>query len=315
MVASSLQKFIIDKENVLRKLATKLEQQKYEIQSEFAYPIEVLSKREQTSAKKRAEKIRKQNKELQAQFDDLTRILADPDTLAQMYVDTLPASKTAINLDRISSDEYKMTRIPDLSRFFKLNSLRISCQVELVDGFDRLPTTLMRLAMFEAKSNPSAEWLSRLVNLRYLDISRNHLVRTLPDLSHLNKLETLYAANMRGLTELPNLPTSMKSCMISLIPDKYLTRQEWNNQTRKRYHNEDTTIMLEGASLKQWICRVNRVNKFDTIRDELLAETARMVLNPKRIERLLAESGVSIGDYDTILDTYDLQPRQKYYHH
>ena len=303
MVSSTLRNFIIAKEKVLDKLANKLELLKYELAKNSGL-------KNSTSSRKRSKKI----DEVQALFDELNQILANPDVLAQMYVDTLPASKTTINLDRIDSDGYKMTQIPDLSRFSKLNTMYISYQEYLAEGFDRLPTTLMRLVMFEAKSNPSAEWLSRLVNLRYLDITRNHLIRTLPDLSHLRKLETLYAANMRGLTELPSLPASVKSCMISLIPDKYLTRSECTTQTWKKLNNQDTTLMLDGVALKQFIYKVNRVNKFDAIRDELLAETARIVLNPKRIDRLLAESGMSISDYDTILDAYDLQPRQKYYH-
>jgi hypothetical protein len=305
-----LHNFIVAKEEVLRKLAEKRELHKYELMNEKKTVCE-LSK---PSAKKRAEKIEKKIAELQAQFDDLNRVLANPDVLAQMYVDTLPASKASINLDRIDSDGYKMTQIPDLSRFFKLNTLYISFQENLVDGFDRLPTTLMRLVMFKAKSNTSAEWLSRLVNLRYLDLGRNDLLRSLPDLSRLRNLETLYAMNMRGLTELPSLPTNIKIIMISLIPDKYLTHQEWTAQTWKRRHNQDTTIMLDGESVKSFIHKINRVNRFDAIRDELLATTARIVLNPGRIARILAEHGGWIGDCDAIMDAFELQPRQKYYH-
>lgn len=310
MVWSSLLLYIAGKEKELRNIEDKLEIQKYELYCETNN-----ISRGVISAKKRAEKIEKKIAELQSKLDNLNRILAEPDILGQMYVDTLPASRTIITLDRVENGGYRMERIPDLSRFFQLKTLYMSYQENLVEGFDRLPTTLTRLSIFKAKSNPGAEWLSRLVNLRFLDISRNDLVRTLPDLSRLCHLNELHIRRMSAFTALPNLPTSIKYCSISEIPDKYLTSKEWKIQTWKQRANQDTTIMLEGTVVKQWIDRVNRVNKFDAIRDELLSTTAKIVLNPKRIDRLLKESGLDISDYDAILDAYELQPRQKYYHH
>ena len=304
----SIHTYFENKQKTANKLADRLQLKKNELFCRREYALS-----ENPNDIKVLVSIQAMCNSLQNQLDQVKYLLDNPNVLAQEYVDSLPANRTRLDISRFEYEPFKITRIPDLSRFTQLEFLNVSLHEDLVEGFDTLPVTLKKLLMYKTKLNPSADWLPRLVNLEYLNFHRNDSVRKMPDLSGLTKLTTLLATQCKyNILEFTRLPLSIKTLEISNIQQKYLTRQEWvlHNHTR-----EKIDYIFEGATAKQWVEKINRVNQFDTIRDELLSTAAKMALNPRRIDRILRESGMSIGDYDAILDAYELQPRQKYYYY
>jgi len=212
-------------------------------------------KREEERAAKIQIKIDKHQTELK----QVNKLLLNPHKMAQHYVDSMPLDTSTIDLGREDPTNKRIMRIPDLSRFLNLKTLYMSFQDELVEGFDALPTSLTRLIMHGTRTNSTAEWLSRLVNLKHLDITGNSHIRYLPDLSVLACLETLEIVNVIGLTDLPCLPLSLSLLTITHIPDKYFTHQEYQQ------HLERQTADYTFADSKavEWVERVNRINQSD----------------------------------------------------
>jgi len=318
MTFNSLRNYILDKKRLAAELNLKLELQ----DSNLRFVIDLVKRlktqknrqRELAYQTDRATEMQFICEDLQSKLDQVNKLLANTDKMTEDYIHTLSYGISTIDLSRKESDEHRITKIPDLSRFFQLKTLDLSFQDKLVEGFDVLPVTIKHLIMKGTRTGPTVEWLSRLTNLTCLNLSNNSRVTKLPDLSVLQNLKELIVSNLPRLTELPNLPFALNSITITYIPDKYLTYGEYRihkYQTRK--HNPIPYIYEWGAA-SEIVYRINRVNRFDAIRDELLSETARIMLNPGRIARILAEHGGWIGDCDAIMDVYDLQLRKRFHH-
>lgn len=243
----------------------------YEVRSSIARRS--VQKNQESAVKReeeRAAKIKLNIYNFQTELKPVNQLLANPHKMAQDYVDSLSIYTSTIDLSREDHADKRIMRIPDLSRFCKLNTLYLSFQDELVEGFETLPTSLKRLVMYNTRTDSTAEWLSRLVNLKHLDITNNSHIRYLPDLSGLTRLETLEIINVIGLTDLPCLPLNLTLLTITHIPDKYFTFKEYQQHLERQ--TADYTFADDRAV--EWVDRINRINHFDMIRYELLSRVA-----------------------------------------
>ena len=264
-------------------------------------------------------------------------ILTNIDELAKLYLAKLPANRKKIDLSY--SIGWSLTVVPDLSKFAELRELDLSHNEEIQAGFDRLPATLRNLCMYKLKANGDINEIRRLVNLETLDMTRNDSVTELPDLSGLTKLKTLHLQGCWGLKRLPCLPTSLKAMTLpnTRTFNIYFSEGEslWLNQASKC--GEVASLIYQRKLLRNWmvgedeeqplrtygafrnerldkrILQINRVNRFDAIRDELLERAAKLCLLPSRIEGILENGGeFTLDDNSNWLDMYDRQERRKY---
>lgn len=267
-------------------------------------------------------------------------ILTNMDELAKRYLSKLPANRKKIDLS-YSHNGHSLSVVPDLSKFADLRELDLSHNEEIQGGFDRLPTTLRYLCMYKLKVNRDVNEIRRLVNLETLDMTRNDSVTELPDLSGLTKLKVLHLTGCWGLKYLPCLPTSLKTMRIpnSRYFNIYFSEGEslWLNSASRSgkvnsliyYDNQlnwyNTSRSGTGDSLiyqVSWcinemldkrIFQINRVNRFDAIREELLERAAKLCLSPSRIEGILENgSEYTLDNHSRWLDIYEYQERRKY---
>jgi hypothetical protein len=151
-----------------------------------------LVKREDATKKDRAhfqKCIEKEEKELAAIEEKISEYESrSSDVFAQKYIDELPVTRKRIILSD-ELDKFKLSKVPDLSRFENLETLNLSGNEYMTSGFDRLPVSLRKLDCYKTKNNPDASWVTRLVNLEELTLRRNDEVGELPDLSGLTKLK------------------------------------------------------------------------------------------------------------------------------
>jgi hypothetical protein len=254
---------------------------------------------EQTKLEKKNEKYEKKLADLEEKIERHEFLAANPDELVKEYLLTLPANRKRIELDDVY-ERHSLTVVPDLSRFTELRHLDLSFNRRLSSGFDRLPTTLKRLNCAKTNiPNEDTAWILRLVNLESLNLCRNDHIRELPDLSSLENL-TDVDLSLMSLRSIPNLP--LNNIMLLRVPIQGLPR--YYSKTaygRAQINDMQTFECLTKTHSSQIIRRINRINQFDRIREELLATGARIVLNPARMARLLDQS-----ELDTDSDWSDI---------
>lgn len=274
-----------------------------------------LVKREDATKKDRTyyqKCIEKEEKELAAIEEKISEYESrSSDAFAQKYIDELPVTRKRINL----SDElnkFKLSKVPDLSRFENLETLNLSCNEYMASGFDRLPVSLRKLDCYKTKNNPDASWVTRLVNLEELTLRRNDEVGELPDLSGLTKLKVLNISQMERLRKLPNLPLNIKVLILPNKPhiiDQYLTRSTAMNS---RTDPNRFSVSFEGKSAILLIERINHINRFNQIRTELIETTAKMLMNPERLLKMIENEEIAL-EYDADWeDVYTFQERPRY---
>ena len=253
-----------------------------------------LMKNTQTKVAKKIEKIEKKIADLQATIARLEFLAANPDEMVKEYLLTLPADRKKIELDDMF-ERHLLTTVPDLSRFTELRDLNLSCNRRLSSGFDRLPTTLKRLNCFKTDAPEDTAWILRLTNLESITLGRNSRIRELPDLSSLENLTDIDISQL-DLLSIPNLP--LNNISILRIPVRGLPRY-YSKSTYGRLliTDLDSFECLTKSQSSQFIRRINRINRFDHIREELLANGAKITMNPSRLARLLDQS-----ELDTELD-------------
>jgi len=260
-----------------------------------------LVRTEQTKLEKKNEKYEKKLADLEQKIERHEFLASNPDELVKEYLLTLPVDRKKIELDDLY-EKHSLTTVPDLSRFTELRHLNLSCNRHLSSGFDRLPTTLKKLICFKTNmSNEDTAWILRLVNLEWLNLCRNDRIRELPDLSSLENLVDLDLSLM-SLRSIPNLP--LNNIMLLRVPiqglPRYYTKTAYG---RAQINDMQTFECLTKSHSTQIIRRINRINQFDRIREELLAKGAKIVLNPARIERLLDQSELDIdSDWSDIFE-------------
>ena len=261
---------------------------------------------------KRKEKSEKQIAKLEETITNLEFLAGNPDELVKKYLQSLPIKRKDICLEDIF-EKHSLTNIPDLSRFNDIEVLRLSNNRRLSSGFDRLPTTLKKLYCYKTDiPNEDTAWILRLVNLETLELSRNDRVRELPeDLTALTKLKKLYI-NQMELRSIPTLPLTIKTLLTPITKmSRYFTKSFYSNKKRLSfdigYRIEDITPKSEATRI---ILHINRVNRFDKIREELLEKGGRIIMNPARIERLLDQSEIELdSDWS---DIFEFQERREY---
>lgn len=178
---------------------------------------------------------------------------------------------------------------------------------QLSAGFDRLPTTLTKLNCYRTDiPNDDTAWISRLVNLESLNLCSNDRIRSLPDLSGLMKLKDVDISQM-DLRSLPNLP--LNQITILMLPIRRLHRYYCKNvYVRSQINAEQKYECITKSHSTQIIRLINRINRFDQIREELLANGAKIVLSPSRMERFLDQSEIDMdSDWS---DMYEFQTRR-----
>jgi len=267
------------------------------------------TKREQTKYEKKIEKLEKKIADLKIEIERHEFLAANPDELVKEYLLTLPVDRKKIELDD-EREKQSLTTVPDLSRFPDLKYLNLSGNRRLSSGFERLPTTLQTLKCYKTDiPNEDTAWIQRMTNLQVLNLCRNDRLRELPDLSGLTNLTELDIYN-KNLRQLPNMPLSIKHLR---VPIQELPR--YYNKTVYRKYLETRTQIFESVSkttTEQIICRIKRINKFDQIREELLAKGAKIVMNPSRIARLLYQCDLDLETGSDWSDIYEPQARRVY---
>ena len=257
--------------------------------------------------------IEKEEKELAAIEEKISEYesRSSDDILLQKYIDKLPVTRKCIDL-YVDLDILKLKKVPDLSRFEKLETLNLSGNEYMASGFDRLPVSLRKLDCYKTKNNPDAYWVTRLVNLEELTLRRNDEVGELPDLSGLTKLKVLNISQMDRLRKLPNLPLNIN---VLILPNKphiivqYFTRSSAMNSITDPNR---VFVSFEGKSAKVLIERINRINRFNQIRTELIETTAKMLMNPERLLKMLENEELAL-EYDADwADVYTFQERPRY---
>jgi Leucine-rich repeat (LRR) protein len=208
---------------------------------------------------------------------------------------------------------YNFTELPDLP-----NSLiKLYCSYKKIIKFPNLLLiNLNLLTHFTCNNNNLTELPNLPESLTFLNCSFNKITK-LPNLP--NSLECLYFDN-NNLIELPNLPSSLKylDCSynnLTQLPDlpsslKYLDCCS-NNLTELpdlpillelqfKYFNNNYNLIYSNLEIKT----VNETNSKNRIikrmkilnRTLLLEQSARICLNPKRIERLLNTNEIDFFD-------------------
>jgi hypothetical protein len=258
-----------------------------------------------TKLVKKIEKIEKKIADVQATIARLEFLAANPDEMVKEYLLSLPADRKKIELNDIF-ERHSLTTVPDLSRFTELRDLNLSCNRRLSSGFDRLPTTLKRLNCFKTNAPEDASWILRLTNLESITLSRNDRIRELPDLSSLENLTDVDISNL-DLRGIPSMP--LNNISILRIPARGLPRYYSKSAYgRLLITDADSFECLTKSHSSQIIRRINRINRFDHIREELLANGAKITLSPSRLARLLDQSELDTdSDWS---DVYECQTRR-----
>ena len=154
----------------------------------------------------------------------------------------------------------------------------LNCSFNKITKLPNLPNSLIYLYC----DNNNLIELPKLPNsLTHLDCSINNLTE-LPELS--NSLTHLYC-DKNNLTELPDLSNSL------------IHLQCRDNNLNLNYCNLEIKIINETNSKNRIIKRMKFLN-----RNLLLEQSARICLNPKRIERLLDIQEINFldGSFDTL---------------
>ena len=258
-----------------------------------------------TKLVKKIEKIEKKIADVQATIARLEFLAANPDEMVKEYLLSLPADRKKIELNDLF-ERHSLTTVPDLSRFTELRDLNLSCNRRLSSGFDRLPTTLKRLNCFKTNAPEDASWILRLTNLESITLSRNDRIRELPDLSSLENLTDVDISNL-DLRGIPSMP--LNNISILRIPARGLPRYYSKSAYgRLLITDADSFECLTKSHSSQIIRRINRINRFDHIREELLANGAKITLSPSRLARLLDQSELDTdSDWS---DVYECQTRR-----
>lgn len=260
---------------------------------------------ERTKLENKIEKYEKKIADLEKKIERHEFLAANPDELVKEYLLHLPADRKKIELDDLY-ERHSLTTVPDLSRFTELRHLNLSCNRHLSYGFDRLPTTLKKLICFKTNAPEDASWILRLVNLEWLNLCRNDRIRELPDLSSLENLVDLDISlmDLRGIPNLPLNNISLLRIPIQGLP-RYYSKTAYG---RAQINDMQTFECLTKSHSSQIIRRINRINQFDHIREELLATGAKIVLSPSRLARLLDQSELDVdSDWS---DIYECQTRR-----
>jgi hypothetical protein len=259
-----------------------------------------LMKTEQTKLEHKNEKYEKKLADLEKKIERHEFLASNPDEMVKEYLLTLPADRKKIELDDLC-EKHSLTTVPDLSRFTELRDLNLSCNRRLSSGFDRLPTTLKRLNCFKTNAPEDTAWILRLTNIESITLGRNGRIRELPDLSSLENLTDIDISQL-DLLSIPNLP--LNNITILRIPVRGLPRY-YSKSTYGRLliTDIDSFECLTKSQSSQFIRRINRINRFDHIREELLANGAKITMNPSRLARLLDQSELDVdSDWSDIFE-------------
>lgn len=296
MMRKSFDDYYNRNSSILKVEKTKLEKEEFYLYAtNNALETPGMKSRETASFLKKKEKLEKKIAELKTIIQHLEALSENPDALVVNYLASLPINRKAIDL----SDEFEnhsLTTVPDLSRFPCLTKLNMSNNRLLSSGFDRLPTTLEHLNLYKTDiANEDTEWIQRLVNIEMLVLSRNDRIRELPDLSGLTKLKHLRVPN-EGLSKY-----FTKTCC-DKIRYSHNGVYNWNYSV--------SHVCKTNSEVAQLIRNINYVNRFEKIREELLATAARIVMNPTRIERLLDQAEIDLdSDWS---DIFEFQKKRTY---
>lgn len=255
------------------------------------------------------ENSEKNIEDIEKEIMRLQYLRENPDELVKEYLQSIPANRKKIDLNWYSPEYYvrSLSIVPDLSRFTELRELDLSLNIHLSSGFDRLPITLEKIICYKTEFS-DVSWLLRLTNLTHIDLYGNIHIRELPDLSEMKKLKDLNMGLMH-LVRLPNLPENqIKKITLPVCEglEKYFSRKNFIIGKRLNYFirsNKYSMLLVQN---------INRINQFDTIREELLENAAKILLNPSRIERLLNQSYIDLDSDSDWSDLYDFQKRRVY---
>ena len=302
--------------NKLESEKTKLQQIQFSLQTCKDALENTHNPREIANVIKRKEKFEKKIAESEEIIAHLEFLVGNPDELVKTYLLSLPTKLKTLYLED-TVERHSLTKIPDdLSRFPGLQVLHLSYNQHLSSGFERLPTTLKRLHCHKTDiPNEDTEWILRLVNLETLQLSRNDRIRELPDdLTSLTKLKHLYIDQI-DLHSLPTLPLTIKTLRIEIKIlsklNRYFTKSFYANEIERAccqtYCIDEFTSKSEATYI---IRHINRTNRFDKIREELLEKGGRIIMNPNRITRLLDQCEINLdSDWS---DIFEFQKRRQY---
>ena len=280
------------------------------LQSDLQVNEYILEKFELTTSErnkitKKIDNIEKKIAELENEIERLEFLDANPDEIVKEYLLSLSANRKMIDLNDMF-ERHSLTTVPDLSRFTELRHLDISMNRRLSSGFDRLPTTLKILKCLKTDAPEDASWILRLTNLESLILSRNDRIRELPDLSSLVNLTNVDISQM-DLHSIPSMPLNKITTL--RIPIQGLPRYYSKNvYGMSKVNDKQTFECLTRTHSTQIIRRINLINRFDHIREELLANGAKIIMNPSRLARLLDQSEIDL-DLDWS-DIYECQTRR-----
>ena len=260
-----------------------------------------------TNLTKRIEKIAKRITDLEKDIEQLKMLDANPDELVKKYLLTLPVNRKKIDLSDMS-ERRSLTTIPDLSRFTELRHLDISMNCKLSSGFDRLPTTLKKINCFKTDAPEDSSWITRLTNLESITLSRNERIRELPDLSALKNLTDVDISQM-NLIRLPNLPLNKIKFLRIPIQGLPMYYSKFH-YVKSKLNDMQIFECITKSHSTQIIRRINIINRFDHIREELMETGAKIVLSPPRLTRLLDQSELDLDSYSDWSDIYKYQTRR-----
>jgi hypothetical protein len=249
-----------------------------------------LSKTERTYLINRIKSIEKTIARHTKELDMREFLAVNPDDMVKEYLLTLPADIMRIELEDMC-ERHSLTTVPDLSRFTHLIHLVLMNNRRLSSGFECLPTTLKRLDCYKTNVEDTT-WIPRLTNLESLDLRRNDLIREFPDLSGMTNLTNLCISEL-NLKRLPNMP--LNKITILHVPIQGLQRYYSKRvYVRSQVNDERIFECLNKTQSNSFIRRVNCINNFDRIREELLSKGSMIIMNPSRIERLLEHSEIDL---------------------
>jgi hypothetical protein len=203
-----------------------------------------------------------------------------------------------------------VSRIPDFSRFENVKNLMLTESSFPLSGLENLPVTLKSLNLSNNTfADSDLSWIKRLVNLEVLRLKRAKNVSELPDLSGLVNLRELDISET-PLDTLPSLPANLSKLIIPLVP-RYFSESTCKEYWEERNYAECCRPFscLSKSHTSNIVARINRINRIYRIREELLAKSALIVLNPERIERISEEYKLGV---ESDWDTFDYQDRREF---
>ena len=193
------------------------------------------------------------------------------------------------------NNETRNIILSNLKNYTKLKKFK--CSICNLTKLLELPNSLIKL---DCSFNNLTELPVLPNSLIHLWCQGNKLIK-LPKLP--NKLTHLYCNNNYNLTELPELPYSLINleCYnnnLTELPDFINPfTKVWSYNNDLTYLNEDIKTINETNSKNRTIKRMKLLN-----RTLLLEWSARISMNPKRIERLLDNHEIDFfdGSFDTL---------------